>query len=179
MNFPRWKLFSNFCMFLSFTHLKGVSVLWPFTFYICYPISLFLKQCFWLFRGLITPSGLTSIPAGLETPDIIELRKRKEIEDLMEAGSETPSLYTVLHEKKTNVGASMMGSAHVYDLVSVLSPCRLVAKRSQYSGCKETQWLVVCLKIATRFLMLRVWTSFFPTIIYFFHTTSYSRSMGK
>ena len=34
----------------------------------------------------------------------------------MEAGSETPSLFTVLHEKKANVGAAMMGSAHVYDL---------------------------------------------------------------
>lgn len=28
-------------------------------------------------EGLVTPSGLTSIPAGLETPDFIELRKRK------------------------------------------------------------------------------------------------------
>jgi len=66
--------------------------------------------------GLITPSGISSIPAGLETPDIIELRKRKEIEDLMEAGSETPALYTVIHEKKANVGAAMMGSSHVYDI---------------------------------------------------------------
>ena len=28
-------------------------------------------------EGLITPSGVTSIPAGLETPEMIELRKRK------------------------------------------------------------------------------------------------------
>uniref|UniRef100_A0A1B6DUI7 PSP proline-rich domain-containing protein n=1 Tax=Clastoptera arizonana TaxID=38151 RepID=A0A1B6DUI7_9HEMI len=28
-------------------------------------------------EGLITPSGITSIPAGLETPEIIELRKKK------------------------------------------------------------------------------------------------------
>ncbi|XP_049837993.1 splicing factor 3B subunit 2-like [Schistocerca gregaria] len=34
-------------------------------------------------EGLITPSGITSIPAGLETPEIIELRKRK-IESEME-----------------------------------------------------------------------------------------------
>eukprot|EP00794_Sanderia_malayensis_P020419 gene20419-22432_t len=66
--------------------------------------------------GLITPSGMSSVPAGLETPDIIELRKRKEIEDMMEAGNETPALYTVLAEKKANVGAAMMGSAHVYDM---------------------------------------------------------------
>ena len=28
-------------------------------------------------EGLITPSGLTSIPAGMETPETIELRKKK------------------------------------------------------------------------------------------------------
>lgn len=27
--------------------------------------------------GLVTPSGLTSVPAGMETPDTIELRKKK------------------------------------------------------------------------------------------------------
>lgn len=34
-------------------------------------------------EGLVTPSGLTSIPAGMETPETIELRKRK-IENEME-----------------------------------------------------------------------------------------------
>lgn len=34
-------------------------------------------------EGLVTPSGLTSIPAGMETPDTIELRKKK-IENEME-----------------------------------------------------------------------------------------------
>ena len=44
--------------------------------------------------GLITPSGLTSIPAGMETPDAIELRKK--IEDSMESGGgDTPALYQV------------------------------------------------------------------------------------
>uniref|UniRef100_A0A7M5VEW8 PSP proline-rich domain-containing protein n=1 Tax=Clytia hemisphaerica TaxID=252671 RepID=A0A7M5VEW8_9CNID len=66
--------------------------------------------------GLVTPSGMSSVGAGLETPDMIELRKRKEIEDAMETGGDTPALYTVLNEKKTNVGASMMGSQHTYDL---------------------------------------------------------------
>lgn len=28
-------------------------------------------------EGLVTPSGLTSIPAGMETPETIELRKKK------------------------------------------------------------------------------------------------------
>jgi len=71
--------------------------------------------------GLITPSGLTSVggmstvPVGMETPDMIELRK-KNIEDAMERGGDTPALYQVLPEKKTTVGGAMMGSAHVYDL---------------------------------------------------------------
>ena len=69
--------------------------------------------------GLITPSGLTSIPAGMETPDMIELRKRKNIEEAMEVGSEQQPLYTVLPEKRISVGAAMMGSAHVYDMTSV------------------------------------------------------------
>ena len=36
-------------------------------------------------EGLATPSGVTSIPAGVETPDMIELRK-KTIEESMEQG---------------------------------------------------------------------------------------------
>ena len=42
--------------------------------------------------GLVTPSGLSSVGAGMETPDMIELRKRKEIEDAMETGGDTPAL---------------------------------------------------------------------------------------
>ena len=72
-----------------------------------------------MYSGLITPSGLTSIPAGMETPDMIELRKRKNIEEAMESGAEQQTLYTVLPEKRVNVGAAMMGSAHVYDMTSV------------------------------------------------------------
>ena len=72
-----------------------------------------------IYSGLITPSGLTSIPAGMETPDMIELRKRKNIEEAMETGAEQQTLYTVLPEKRVNVGAAMMGSAHVYDMTSV------------------------------------------------------------
>ena len=68
--------------------------------------------------GLVTPSGLTSVPIGVETPDMIELRKKR-IEDAMDQGGDTPALYTILPEKKTAVGAAMMGSAHVYDLSAV------------------------------------------------------------
>ncbi|XP_043199462.1 splicing factor 3B subunit 2-like isoform X2 [Amphibalanus amphitrite] len=66
-------------------------------------------------EGLITPSGVTSIPAGMETPEMIELRKRK-VETEMEGG-ETPSLYQVLPERRNErVGAAMMASTHTYDL---------------------------------------------------------------
>lgn len=67
--------------------------------------------------GLATPSGMSSVGGGLgqETPELIELRKRK-IEAEMEGG-ETPNLYTVLPEKRNErIGASMMGSTHTYDI---------------------------------------------------------------
>ncbi|XP_065332657.1 splicing factor 3B subunit 2 [Cloeon dipterum] len=68
-------------------------------------------------EGLITPSGLSSIPTGMETPEIIELRKKK-IESEMETG-EGPSLYTVLQEKRVDrIGGSMMASTHVYDMTT-------------------------------------------------------------
>merc|ERR1712038_1553843 len=66
--------------------------------------------------GLATPSGMSSVGApGQETPELIELRKRR-IEADMEGG-DTPSLYTILPEKKAHgVGASMMGSTHTYEV---------------------------------------------------------------
>ncbi|XP_011402894.1 PREDICTED: splicing factor 3B subunit 2-like [Amphimedon queenslandica] len=68
-------------------------------------------------EGLVTPSGLTSIPAGMETPEMIQLRKKK-IEEAMEQGGDTPALYTVLPEKVSSVGGAMMGSSHVYDMAA-------------------------------------------------------------
>uniref|UniRef100_A0A2M4ABI4 Putative splicing factor 3b subunit 2 n=1 Tax=Anopheles triannulatus TaxID=58253 RepID=A0A2M4ABI4_9DIPT len=67
-------------------------------------------------EGLVTPSGLTSgVPAGMETPDTIELRKKK-IESEME-DNETPVLYHVLPEKRNErIGGAMMASTHVYDI---------------------------------------------------------------
>ena len=61
---------------------------------------------------------MTSVPLGMETPDMIELRKKR-IEDAMDQGGETPALYQVIPEKKTTVGGAMMGSAHVYDVAGV------------------------------------------------------------
>merc|ERR1719369_2084738 len=71
----------------------------------------------------------SSVGAGLETPDNLELRKRR-IEADMEGG-ETPSLpYQILPEKKNErIGAAMMGSSHTYDL----------GKRTGKGGRDETR----------------------------------------
>lgn len=59
----------------------------------------------------------------METPDSIELRKKR-IEAEME-DNETPVLYHVLPEKKTErIGASMMASTHVYDIASTTQASR-------------------------------------------------------
>merc|ERR1719495_2895406 len=66
--------------------------------------------------GLATPSGTASSVQGLETPDNLELRKRR-IEADMEGG-ETPSLpYQIIPEKQGGrIGNAMMGSTHTYDI---------------------------------------------------------------
>ncbi|CAG8566006.1 7892_t:CDS:10 [Diversispora eburnea] len=71
-------------------------------------------------EGLATPSGISSVPSGLETPeyielqtpDFIELRKYSKPEE-----EEPKQLYTVLPQKESNV-AGFMGSQHVYDLTA-------------------------------------------------------------
>nr|XP_042912781.1 splicing factor 3B subunit 2-like [Parasteatoda tepidariorum] len=77
-------------------------------------------------EGLITPSGFSSILAGMERPDTIELRKRKVEVEL--AGGEMPTLYTILSEKKTEyVSATMMGSTHIYDIAAAIPDSKLKA----------------------------------------------------
>lgn len=72
-------------------------------------------------EGLVTPSGvssvggITSTVVGLETPELIELRKRT-IEEAMEGGSETPQLYKILPEVEVSVGEAFMGSSKVYEM---------------------------------------------------------------
>ncbi|KAK0074278.1 hypothetical protein PV326_012580 [Microctonus aethiopoides] len=92
-------------------------------------------------EGLITPSGIASIPAGMETPETIELRKKK-IENEMEGG-DTPALYTVLQERRTEgLGASMMGSTHVYDMTGAggqAPPSVIAAARRGLSTTAETR----------------------------------------
>ncbi|KAF5902827.1 splicing factor 3B subunit 2, partial [Clarias magur] len=75
--------------------------------------------------GLITPGGFSSVPAGMETPELIELRKKK-IEEAMD-GNETPQLFTVLPERRTGpVGSAMMASTHIYEM-SAAGAARKVA----------------------------------------------------
>ncbi|XP_016112502.1 splicing factor 3B subunit 2-like [Sinocyclocheilus grahami] len=70
--------------------------------------------------GMITPGGFSSVPAGMETPELIELRKKK-IEEAMD-GNETPQLFTVLPERRTGpVGAAMMASTHIYDMSTTVT----------------------------------------------------------
>ncbi|XP_065357578.1 splicing factor 3B subunit 2 [Calliphora vicina] len=87
-------------------------------------------------EGLVTPSGLTSVPAGMETPENIELRKKK-IEQEME-DNETPVLYHVLPEKRTErIGASMMASTHVYDVGNVKQTATRTAVTADREGTVE------------------------------------------
>ncbi|KAI6213833.1 PSP domain-containing protein [Aphelenchoides besseyi] len=69
--------------------------------------------------GTITPSGITTIP-GVETPDTIELRKRRTVEESSVAGGDTPAgqLYTIVPEKRVDRlnNRDIMASTHVYDL---------------------------------------------------------------
>ncbi|NWV55710.1 SF3B2 factor, partial [Daphoenositta chrysoptera] len=77
--------------------------------------------------GLITPGGFSSVPAGMETPELIELRKKK-IEETMDH-SETPQLFTVVPERHVvTVGKAMMGSTHIYDVSAVMGRKGLVAE---------------------------------------------------
>lgn len=87
--------------------------------------------------GLITPGGFSSVPAGMETPELIELRKKK-IEEAMD-GNETPQLYTVLPERRTGpVGAAMMASTHIYEMSGAMA-----ARKA--GGGQESQGVEVAL----------------------------------
>ncbi|KAG2229248.1 hypothetical protein BDF21DRAFT_430488 [Thamnidium elegans] len=82
--------------------------------------------------GLVTPSGMSSIASGLETPDHIELRK-----DRVRDEDEGPKqLYQVLPEVQKNI-SGFMGSQHGYDLSTVDKPIANVPPgRSQSSKRK-------------------------------------------
>ncbi|XP_034019868.1 LOW QUALITY PROTEIN: splicing factor 3B subunit 2 [Thalassophryne amazonica] len=87
--------------------------------------------------GLITPGGFSSVPAGMETPELIELRKKK-IEEAMD-GNDTPQLFTVLPERRTGpVGAAMMASTHIYDMSAAMTTRKV-------GGGQESQGVEVAL----------------------------------
>ncbi|CAO3656831.1 unnamed protein product [Mucor hiemalis] len=67
--------------------------------------------------GLITPSGMSSIASGLETPDHIELRKDR----VRDEDDGPKQLYQVLPEVQKNI-TGFMGSQHGYDLTKVEKP---------------------------------------------------------
>ncbi|CAB4475974.1 uncharacterized protein OCT59_018011 [Rhizophagus irregularis] len=106
-------------------------------------------------EGLVTPSGLSSVPSGLETPEYIELRKFQNTSTTstttntasLASGLETPDfielrkyqksdedepkqLYTVLPQKEASI-SGFMGSQHVYDLssTSTSGPLKGTTKR--------------------------------------------------
>lgn len=70
--------------------------------------------------GLETPSGLASVtstvPGGLETPDFLELRKRR---DAPEADAGPRSLYQVIPERQGAGVRGLMGSDRTYDVSGV------------------------------------------------------------
>ncbi|KAJ1551808.1 Splicing factor 3B subunit 2 [Nowakowskiella sp. JEL0078] len=76
--------------------------------------------------GMVTPSGISSVPSGLETPEFVELRKetRRMVEE------EPKQLYQIIPERATTASGSFMGSQHVYDLTAEKS----TGKRKAYSG---------------------------------------------
>lgn len=69
--------------------------------------------------GLDTPSGFNSVtstvPGGLETPDFLDLRKRREATDVDEGPK---SLYQVIPERESRM-RGLMGSDRVYDVSGI------------------------------------------------------------
>lgn len=69
-------------------------------------------------QGMETPSGFQSvastIPGGMETPDFLELRKRRETTTDTEAGGPPRELYQVLPEQRANI-KGILGSERAYD----------------------------------------------------------------
>ncbi|PVU97159.1 hypothetical protein BB561_000718 [Smittium simulii] len=66
--------------------------------------------------GLVTPSGMMSVPSGMDTPDVIQLKKSMVYSEQQPGPKQ---LYTVLPQKQVGLGAqNIMGSQHIYDLSS-------------------------------------------------------------
>ncbi|XP_068618896.1 splicing factor 3B subunit 2 [Battus philenor] len=82
-------------------------------------------------EGLVTPLGISSVPPGVETPDTIELRKKKLDSDV--EGGDTPALYQVLPERRVGLTSGMMASTHVYD-INAANPGKRTASAAASGG---------------------------------------------
>ena len=81
---------------------------------------------------------------------MIELRKRR-IEDAMDQGGDTPALYTILPEKKQQVGGAMMGSAHVYDM-SAVSCTSWIATHPDVDNFAEKLYCIILLSFVYNYI---------------------------
>ncbi len=80
---------------------------------------------------------MTSTVVGLETPELIELRKRT-IEEAME-GSETPQLYKILPEVEVSVGEAFMGRSKVYEIpTGAAAKAGSRKRKAEEGGTSET-----------------------------------------
>jgi hypothetical protein len=57
-------------------------------------------------NGLATPSGVVSVPTGLQTPDEIQLKKERKKAIDIDFSNEQRPLYTVLSQKEVSVSGS-------------------------------------------------------------------------
>lgn len=91
--------------------------------------------------GLATPSGYTSetpsgitADTGLETPDAIDLRKRRtEIENAMDDNADK-ELYKVLPQQSADITGGMMASQHVYDMSSAKKGKKTIGEGIELTG---------------------------------------------
>ncbi|KAJ2852275.1 hypothetical protein IWW36_000418 [Coemansia brasiliensis] len=80
-------------------------------------------------------AGMASIPSGLETPSVIQLRKQTAAGE----STENKSLYTILSERETTQLEGIMGSQFTYDMSAAMNPSKSSAdsgknQKSQSSG---------------------------------------------
>ncbi|GBP47021.1 Splicing factor 3B subunit 2 [Eumeta japonica] len=94
-------------------------------------------------EGLVTPLGITSVPPGVETPDTIELRKKKLDTDT--EGGDTPALYQVVPERRVGLTSGMMASTHVYDIAAANPGKRGVGGATSTSGSTSDAGVEVAL----------------------------------
>lgn len=82
--------------------------------------------------GLDTPGGMQSVvstvPAGLETPDFMQLRKEARAESDVSSTPMPRELYQVIPERQTSA-KGFMGSSTAYDVAAVTNPSSAAGPR--------------------------------------------------